>query len=164
MFLYIKLFIYLSFFSKILILLIKEISMSIYKSALFSALVVVTLSGCGGGGGGSSKLSDNDSSTNLPPSVYIGEDTKVQLNKPITIYAKASDPDGVISEIEWKKGDEVLATTLNITYTPTKVGTDILTLTVTDNDGASASDSIKLEVVDENIGDIVIDNGDPLPF
>jgi len=140
--------------------------MSIYKSTILSSLAILVLSACGGGGGGgsSSKLTDTNRVTNLPPSVYVGEDAKVQVNKPVTIYAKASDPDGVISEIEWTKGDEVLGTTLNLTYTPTEVGEEILTLTVTDNDGASASDSIKLKVVDENIGDVVIDNGDPLPF
>ncbi len=89
---------------------------------------------------------------------------KFIVDKPVTIYGKANDPDGVISEYEWTKDGEVLSTTLDVTYIPTELGVDTLTLTVIDNDGASASDSINLEVVEESIGETVIDNGDPLPF
>jgi len=32
-----------------------------------------------------------------------GYDRKVQINKSVTIYGKANDPDGVISEYEWTK-------------------------------------------------------------
>ncbi len=56
------------------------------------------------------------------------------------------------------KDGEVLSTTLDVTYIPTELGVDTLTLTVIDDDGASASDSINLEVVEK------INSGNPLPF
>ena len=59
---------------------------------------------------------------NSIPSVNAGEDVTVTVNESITITGTASDSDGTISTIEWKKGDEVLATTLIFTYIPTKVG------------------------------------------
>jgi len=138
-----------------------------YKSAKVVILgaILAIFSGCGGGGGGSSKselsnTTQTQETTNLPPTVYVGEDRRVEVNKPVTIIAKASDPDGIITQIEWKRGDEVLGTTLTLVYTPTEVGKETLTLVVVDNDGASASDSIILEVVEEKD----IEPEEPLPF
>jgi len=142
------------------------------KIVLFSGLILI-LNGCGGSGGGGnnddnqsiiSQFVDTQSSQdeNKPPIVSAGGDITVKINKPITLYGQASDPDGEISEIEWKKGDEVLATTLNVTYVPTEIGVDTLTLTVTDDDGAFSSDSINLTVVEE-VNSSSSDR-EPLPF
>ncbi len=141
--------------------------MSIYRRFAIVVSVFTIFSGCGGGGGNNKSSATNnpvEEEQNKLPNVYAGSDGKVQVDKPVTIYGKANDPDGVISEYEWTKDGEVLSTTLDVTYIPTELGVDTLTLTVIDNDGASASDSINLEVVEESIGETVIDNGDPLPF
>ena len=137
------------------------------KIVLFSGLILI-LNGCGGSSGGNSEktqLVDTQPSAqneNKPPIANAGGDITVEVNKPITLYGQANDPDGEISEIEWKKGDEVLATTLTLTYTPTEIGVDTLTLTVIDNDGASANDSINLTVVEKI--DTSSTTRNPLPF
>jgi hypothetical protein len=128
-------------------------------------LLTLFLTACGGGGG--SNLSDNNdlnssiTEENQKPRVYAGEDRKAQINVSLTIWGSAIDPDGVISSYEWKKGDEVLSSTAIVSYIPTQLGTDKLTLTVMDNDGAVASDSININVVEYEVKDTY---NDPLPF
>jgi PBP1b-binding outer membrane lipoprotein LpoB len=89
--------------------------------------------------------------SNQAPIVNAGEDKTVTVNETIIITGSATD-DGTISDIEWKKSNEVLATTLSFEYTPTEVGTDVLTLTVVDDDGDSASDSVSIKVEEESGG------------
>lgn len=83
---------------------------------------------------------------NSIPSVSAGEDKTVEVNQSITITGTASDIDGTIASYEWKKGASLLATTASFDYTPTVVGVDTLTLSVTDDDGDSASDSMIVKV------------------
>ncbi len=119
------------------------------KSILIATTIV--LIGCGGGGNGSNSTSSSNNSINMLPIVDAGYNRKVQINTSVKLYGTATDSDGVISSYEWKKGDEVLGNTKNITYIPTELGTDIIILTVIDNDGGVASDTIKLEVVKEAV-------------
>lgn len=84
---------------------------------------------------------------NQAPSANAGSDQMIEVNKSITITGSGSDIDGTIS-YQWKKGSTVLSTNASFPYTPTAVGTDILTLIVTDNDGASTSDSMNLVVTE----------------
>ena len=88
--------------------------------------------------------------TNQAPSVNAGADMTVIVNETVTITGSASDSDGTISSIEWKKGSEVLATTLSFSYTPTVVRTDVLKLTVMDDDGESSSDSVNITVEEQS--------------
>ncbi|MEB8431224.1 DUF5011 domain-containing protein [Cocleimonas sp. KMM 6892] len=83
---------------------------------------------------------------NISPEVSAGGNQTVEVNKSIEITGTATDSDGKIVSYSWQKDDQVLATTATFVYTPTTVGTDSLILTVTDNDGATASDSISLVV------------------
>ena len=130
-----------------------------------SILIAITIffTACGGGGGGGGENNSTTSNLvseggNILPSVDAGYDRKVQINTPVKLYGTATDSDGIISSYEWKKGDEVLGNTQEITYTPTELGIDTIILTVIDNDGGVASDTIKLEVVKEVV------YGNPLPF
>ncbi|WP_415407785.1 PKD domain-containing protein [Sulfurovum sp. CS9] len=83
---------------------------------------------------------------NTPPTADAGPNKTVEVNKPVTITGSGSDTDGTIASYEWKKGGTVLATTASFVYTPTAVGTDTLTLTVTDDDGATGTDSMDVAV------------------
>ncbi len=96
---------------------------------------------------------NNNRSSNIKPIVHAGEDKTITVNQTVTINGSASDSDGTIVSYEWKKGTEVLGTTATLIYIPTEVGIDTLTLTVTDDDGATASDSIKIIVEQEIIID-----------
>jgi hypothetical protein len=88
----------------------------------------------------------NGSTENKAPSVNAGADKTVTVNQSITLTGSANDSDGTIVSYEWKKGSEVLGTSATLEYIPTEVGTDILTLTVMDDDGSSNSDSVEITV------------------
>lgn len=87
---------------------------------------------------------------NKAPIVDAGIDKTVIVNNTVLITGKASDTDGTISSIEWKKDNEVLATTLVFSYIPTVIGTDKLTLTVMDDDAESTSDSVTIVITENN--------------
>ncbi len=58
----------------------------------------------------------------------------------------SSDPDGSIASWVWTEGGEEIATGATATVT-LAVGTHVVTLTVTDDDGASASDQVVIAVL-----------------
>jgi len=90
-----------------------------------------------------------NSGENKPPVVDAGADKTVTVNQSVTLIGTATDSDGTIVSYEWKKGSEVLGTEATLVYTPTIVGTDTLTLTVTDDDGAVVSDTAIITVESE---------------
>ena len=79
---------------------------------------------------------------NVAPTAEAGVDKSTQVNQAVTITGSGSDSDGSIAAYQWKEGATVLATTASFSYTPSTVGSHTLTLTVTDNNGATASDSM----------------------
>jgi len=81
------------------------------------------------------------------PTVDAGENQSVQLGESITITGTAND-DSAIAGYEWKEGSTSLANTVSFTYTPNSIGTKTLTLIVTDDDGATASDTMEVEVTE----------------
>ncbi len=83
---------------------------------------------------------------NIPPQADAGTDVITWVNQAVTITGSGTDSDGTIVSYEWKKGSTVLSTNASFSYTPTTVGTDILTLTVTDDKGATGSDSMTVTV------------------
>jgi hypothetical protein len=83
---------------------------------------------------------------NVVPTVNAGANNTVQVNQSVSITGTATDSDGTISSYEWKKGSSTLGTTATLSYTPTVVGTDTLTLEVTDNDGAKSTDTMTVMV------------------
>ena len=97
----------------------------------------------------------NEEVTNKAPTANAGADKTVTVNETITLSGSGTDTDGTIVSYEWKKGSEVLGTDATLDYIPTVVGTDTLTLTVTDDDGAVGSDSVKVIVKNnDNIREI----------
>ncbi len=83
---------------------------------------------------------------NMPPVADAGGDKTVQVFETVKITGTGSDSDGKITSYQWLKNNTLLATTASFDYTPTAVGTDTLIFVVTDNDGATASDSMKVTV------------------
>ena len=111
------------------------------KTFLILLFSVLTLTNCGGGGGSSS---GNNSAV---PTADAGSDRIVQIKQSITISGSGSDTGGRITAYQWKEGATVLADTASFTYTaPATTGTHTLTLTVTNNVGATASDSMIVTV------------------
>ncbi|HHB94052.1 MAG TPA: hypothetical protein ENK88_02810, partial [Campylobacterales bacterium] len=83
---------------------------------------------------------------NQLPTVDAGSDFAMQVNDTITLSASATDSDGNIVSYEWKKENTILSNSRVFSYTPTAVGNDILSVTVTDDLGAIASDEINITV------------------
>ena len=67
------------------------------------------------------------------------------------LTGSGSDADGEVVSYEWKLGDNVIGTTANITPT-LPVGTHTLTFTVTDNEGASTSDTVDMTINEVDVG------------
>jgi hypothetical protein len=108
---------------------------------------VLWLSACGGGGGGAP--------ANQPPTANAGPDLVVDEQTTVTLDGSGTDSDGSITGYAWTQtgGPGVTmnganAATMTFTAPAVPVGTVTLNfrLTVTDDDGASASDDVVVTV------------------
>lgn len=94
---------------------------------------------------------------NQPPSASAGPDQTVQEGAAVSLAATASDPDGTIAAYAWKQtgGPAVSlsgATTAIAAFTAPAVDADAaltFQVTVTDDRGATASDTVEVKVTDE---------------
>lgn len=92
---------------------------------------------------GAIELNQSVPAPNQLPVPNAGPDKQVTLpNGTVTLNGTATDPDGTIVLTQWKDDQgQVIGNSLNITIPHTVAGVYNYTLTVTDNDGATASDS-----------------------
>ncbi|MCW8820796.1 MAG: PKD domain-containing protein [Sulfurovum sp.] len=121
-------------------------------TSLFASIIfLLFLNSCGGGS--SSNNGDTPPVENTPPIADAGEDKIVHVNDTVNIIGSGSDADGAVVSYEWKEGSTILANTAAFNYTPTTIAIHTLTLTVTDNDGATDSDTMDVNAtsVDTNI-------------
>jgi len=104
----------------------------------------------------------SDPLVNTPPVANAGSDKSVQVGNTVSITGSGTDTDGSIVSYEWKQGSTVIATTASFDYTPSVIGDQILTLTVTDNKGAVGTDSMLLTVTDVvvPVSETIVDNRD----
>jgi PKD repeat protein len=87
---------------------------------------------------------------NLPPTVEIDADVTTGLAPlSVSFKADADDPDGFIDSYEWDFGDETTSSREKILHTYYTSGLYDVTLTVKDNKGDSATDTIQISVEDE---------------
>ena len=73
----------------------------------------------------------------------------------VMLTGSGSDSDGEVVSYEWRQGSTILGTTADITPT-LPIGTHELTLTVTDNDGASSTDTVVVTVNEVDIRPVKI--------
>ncbi len=115
--------------------------------------VGILLTGCGGGG------SSETSMTNITPTVNAGTDQSRSENTSVTLTGTASDSDGSIASYSWTQtaGTNVTlnnASTASATFIAPDLSADeVLSfqLKVTDDDGASNTDSVNVTVEDVNV-------------
>ncbi len=83
---------------------------------------------------------------NQPPIPDAGADQTVSEGEEVTLDASASsDPDGTIVAYEWKEGLTVLSTEMTFGQV-FSVGMHTITLTVTDDEGATGTDTVDIDV------------------
>ena len=108
---------------------------------------------------------------NLEPIADAGEDISVKFGDNITFNAsKSTDSDGEIVAYEWKEGSQVLSNSSNFSKKDFSSGKHTITLTVTDDNGATDKDIIIVIVAKEgnsfpiaNAGnDITLNFGDKI--
>ncbi len=86
-------------------------------------------------------------SANLAPVANAGVDQIVTQGTSVTLDAGASsDSDGTISSYSWAEGSTILSTNSSFNKSDFSVGTHTITLTVTDDDGATSSDDVTITV------------------
>ncbi|MBI4814765.1 MAG: PKD domain-containing protein [Deltaproteobacteria bacterium] len=84
---------------------------------------------------------------NIPPFAVAGPDVAVHPSDTVNFDARASrDPDGTIVSYAWDFGDGQTSSDANATHAYPSVGTYTVTLTVTDVEGATGTDSLTVIV------------------
>jgi hypothetical protein len=85
-------------------------------------------------------------SENQNPVANAGVDKTIKVGQTVTLVGSGTDSDGQISSYVWKKGGVIVGQTAFLSQGNLTVGSHIYTLTVTDNDGATGSDSATVTV------------------
>jgi len=87
-------------------------------------------------------------SANQPPTASAGPDVSSTSGSSVSFTAAgSSDPDGSVSSYVWSFGDGITASGVSVSHAYAAAGNYTVTLTVTDNLGATASDSALATVV-----------------
>ena len=98
---------------------------------------------------------------NTPPNtegkyftIDAGSNQKASINGNITIRGNIKNldkksidiTDATVKSIQWLKNGSLLSSELEFTYSPTKVGTEIITFKVTDSNGKALTDTTRVTV------------------
>lgn len=79
---------------------------------------------------------------NQEPTADAGSDQTVNIGETLTLQGSGSDIDGQIVSYEWRSSGQVLSNSATLNHTPTAMGIEKFTLTVTDDQGATDSDIV----------------------
>ncbi len=116
----------------------------------------ISLSGCGGGGGGYGGEDSNPPPVNTAPSANAGADQSADEGATVNLSATGADSDGTIVSYSWQQesGTTVTITNAdmaNASFVAPMVAASedlIFQVTVTDDDGATGSDTVTVTVND----------------
>ncbi len=125
------------------------------KKILFIIAFIINLTACGGG---SSSGDGDNGNINSSPTANAGTEQTVEENSEVTLAGTGTDSDGTIVSYSWSQTTGTAASlsnanTANASFIAPKISiNETLTfqLTVTDDDGAIASDTISINIIDIN--------------
>ncbi len=121
--------------------------------------LTLTISDTSGGSANDVALVDvttSSSAENQAPKADAGLVKYTPYNQAITITGTGFDSDGTIASYQWTQGAVVLSSNATFDFTVTALGEHILTLTVTDNNGATASDDLVVFTIGGNASAITV--------
>lgn len=103
---------------------------------------------------------------NVPPTAEAGPDQSVILGQTVHLDGSGSyDPDGRIVSSHWDLGDGSQASGVTVSHTYATAGTWLVTLTVTDDRGATETDSLLVDVaIPDHGNDGIVDELDNCPL
>jgi mono/diheme cytochrome c family protein len=118
------------------------------------AVVLLALYGCGGGGGGGG----GDNGGNAAPSANAGADQSAIEGDDVQVTGSGNDSDGSVASFSWTQtsGPAVTlagANTATVSFATPTVMSDqsvVLQLNVTDNGGASDTDTVTIRVANDD--------------
>lgn len=112
------------------------------RNCFTAGLLLLVAGACGGGGGGSSAAQNV-----TPTATFTTSSTGGYAPLTVTVDASGSaDADGTIVSYEWQFGDGASASGVRVDHQFVDPGTYVVTLRVTDDDGASASATRTIDV------------------
>jgi len=92
-----------------------------------------------------------NNSTNQPPIANAGADQTISWGENVMLTGiNSQDSDGSIVSYLWKEGNTTLDNAISFGKDDFDVGEHTITLTVTDNDGATNSDTVIVTVINDN--------------
>jgi len=134
-------------------------SLDVTPAADEYGIATITLTVADGNGG--SQDSSFELSVNAPPTVDAGSTQTVDVDSSVTLTATASDVDGTVTSYSWIQ-DENGAPSVSLrgddsdtlSFTTPNIAQDIVfsfTVTVTDDNSQSASDSVEVKVIGDSV-------------
>jgi PKD repeat protein len=129
-----------------------ETTMCVYATAGTYTVTLTVTDDEGATGMDTALVLVNATVPNEPPVADAGPDQNALVNETVTFNGSGSyDPDGTIVSYEWDFGDGNNATGETTTCAYATAGTYTVTLTVTDDEGATGTDTASVNVVAEGI-------------
>lgn len=114
-------------------------------------LLLFLLSGCGASSVDKARTAAQDANSilvNKTPVADAGLNQTVKLKEVVILSAlKSTDSDGNIVSYKWSEGGTALGQSKTLVINTLSLGTHIITLSVTDNSGATSSDIVTIIVV-----------------
>ena len=123
---------------------------------LFTLTLVLILSACGGGNG---KKQPDPPPLNQSPTADAGTDISVDEGTLVQLAGTGTDADGTIASYAWQQESGTSVTIINADMADASFDAPLVTTTedllfrfsVTDNDGATASDTVTIVVLNINV-------------
>ncbi len=102
----------------------------------------------GNGGEDSKEITIQITPVNDAPTMDIGESKSMLAGESLTLRANAKDIDGKVVKYAWYEDKELLSSQATLVYTQEEVGSHTITLTITDDKGATTTDRVVIHVAE----------------